>query len=71
LVHVYQQIDMDYLVNTGYIALNGIGTQTHGNYCWNDGNGKCRNAPLSFRLNETLNVTALNDGNFMLKNRQL
>jgi len=44
--------------------------QGHGNYCWNEGNGKCLNTPLSFSLNQTLAVDALNDGNFMLKNRQ-
>ena len=71
LVYTYQQNDMGYLVNTGYVALNGPGTQGHGNYCWNDGNGKCLTAPLGFSLNQTLAVDALNDGNFMLKNRQL
>jgi hypothetical protein len=71
LVYVYDQSDMGYLVNTGYVALNGLGTQGHGNFCWNDGNGSCLNAPLSFGLNETLTVSALNNGNFMLKNRQL
>ena len=70
LVYIYQQNDMGFLVNTGYVALNGLGTQGHGNYCWNDGKGKCLNAPLSFRPNETLTVAALNNGNFMLKNRQ-
>lgn len=71
LVYIYQQNDMGYLVNTGYVALNGLGISGHGNYCWNSGNGNCLNAPLSFRLNETLSVEALNDGNFMVKNRQL
>jgi len=71
LVYIYQQNDIGYLVNTGYIALSGLGIQGHGNYCWNDGNGNCLNAPLSFRLNETLTVAALNNGNFMLENRQL
>ena len=71
LVYIYQQNYMGYLVNTGYVALNGLGTQGHGNYCWNNGNGKCLTAPLSFSLNQTLAVDALNDGSFMLKNRQL
>src|SRR5438094_9978820 len=71
LVYIYQQNEMGYLVNTGYVALNGLGTQGHGNYCWNDGNGKCLTEPLSFSLNQTLAVDALNDGNFMLKNCQL
>jgi len=71
LVYIYQQNDMGYLVNTGYVPLNGLGTQGHGNYCWDDGTSNCLNAPLSFRLNETLSVAALNNGNFMLKNRQL
>jgi hypothetical protein len=71
LVYIYQQNEMGSLVNTGYVALNGMGIEGHGNYCWNDGNGNCLNAPLSFRLNQTLTVAALNNGNFMLKNRQL
>ena len=70
LVYIYQQNDIGYLVNTGYVALNGLGTQGHGNYCWNSGSGNCLNAPLRFRLNETLSVAALNNGNFMVKNRQ-
>ena len=71
LVYIYQQNDMGYLVNTGYVALNGLGAQGQGNYCWNDSNGKCLNQPLSFHLNQTLTVRALNNGNFMLSNRQL
>jgi hypothetical protein len=71
LVYIYRQNDMGYLVNTGYIPLNGLGTQGHGNYCWDDGNGGCLNAPLSFRLNQTLTVEALNNGNFVIRNRQL
>ena len=70
LVYIYQQNDMGYLVNTGYVALNGLGTQGHGNYCWNDGNGNCLYSPLSFRLNETLTVDTLNNGDFMISNRQ-
>ncbi len=70
LIYIYQQNDMGYLVNTGYVALNGLGTQEHGNYCWNDGNGNCLYSPLSFRLNETLTVDALNNGDFMISNRQ-
>ena len=71
LVYIYQQNDMGYLVNTGYVALNGLGTQGHGNYCWDDGYGNCLNAPLSFSLNETLTVAALNNGKFILVNRHL
>lgn len=71
LVYVYQQNELGFLVNTGYVALNGMGIEGHGNYCWNDGNGNCFNSPLSFRLNETLTVVALNNGDFMIGNRQL
>jgi hypothetical protein len=71
LVYIYQQNDAGYLVNTGYIALNGMGIEGHGNYCWNDGNGNCLSSPLSFRLNQTLTVVALNNGDFMINNRQL
>ena len=60
---------MGYPVNTGYIALNGVGTLGHGNCCWNDGNGDYLNVPLSFRLNQTLSVEALNNGSFVLRNR--
>jgi hypothetical protein len=70
LVYIYQQNDMGYLVNTGYVALNGHGIQGRGNYCWDNGSGQCLNVPLSFRLNQTLTVEALNDGNFMIRNRQ-
>jgi hypothetical protein len=62
LVHIYQQNEMGFLVNTGYVALNGTGTEGHGNYRWNDGNGNCLNSRLSFRLNQTLTVLALNNG---------
>lgn len=68
LVYIYQQSDMGYLVNTGYVALNGPGTPGHGNYCWNDGNNNCLGAPLSFNMNQALTVEALNNGNFMINN---
>jgi hypothetical protein len=71
LVYVYEQSDMGYLVNTGYVALNGLGIQGRGNYCWDNGNGNCLSSPLSFRLNQTLRVVALNNGDFIIKNRQL
>jgi len=58
LVHIYQQNEMGFLVNTSYVVLNGMGTEGHGNYCWNDGNGNC------------LTVLALNNGDFMIRNRQ-
>jgi len=70
LVYIYQHNEMGFLVNTGYIALNGIGIEGHGNYCWSDGDGNCLNSPLSFRLNETLTVDALNNGDFMISNRK-
>ena len=69
LVYIDQQSDNGYLVNTGSVALNGLGTQGHGNYCWDDGNGNCLRAPHSFSLNQTLMVEALQNGNFMLRNR--
>ena len=71
LVYIYQQTSMGYLVNTGYVALNGLGTPGHGNYCWDKGNGRCLNAPLNFSSNQALTVEALNNGNFMIINRQL
>ena len=71
LVYIYQQNEMGFLVNTGYVPLNGMGIEGLGNYCWNDGNGNCLNASVSFRLNETLTVSALNNGNFMLEKRQV
>ena len=71
LVYIYQQNDIGYLVNTGYVALNGMGIASHGNYCWNDGNGSCLSSPLSFRLNQTLTVVAMNNGDFLISNRQL
>ncbi len=71
LVYIYQQNEMGFLVNTGYVALNGMGIQRHGNYCWNDGNGNCLNSPLSFRLNQTPTVVAMNNGDFMIRNHQL
>lgn len=71
LVYIYQQNEIGSLVNTGYVALNGIGVEGHGNYCWNDGNGGCLSSPLSFRLNQTLTIEALNNGDFMIMNRQL
>ena len=70
LVYIYEQNDMGYLVNTGYVALNGPGIQGHGNYCWNDGNNNCLGMPQSFDMNQALTVEALNNGNFMIKNRQ-
>lgn len=70
LVYIYQQSDNGYLVNTGSLALNGQGTQGHGNYCWDNGNGSCLTAALSFSPNEALTVEALNNGNFMIINRQ-
>jgi hypothetical protein len=71
LVYIYQHNEMGFLVNTGYVALNGMGIEGHGNYCWNDGNGNCLNSPLSLRLNQTLTVVALNNGDFMITNRRL
>ena len=71
LVYIYQQNELGSLVNTGYVALNGMGVEGHGNYCWNDGSDGCLNSPLSFRLNQTLTVEALNNGDFMIMNRQL
>ena len=71
LVYIYQQNDMGYLVNTGFVALNGLGIPGHGNFCWNDGHSSCLGRPLGFSLNQTLTVEALKNGNFMLKNRQL
>jgi len=71
LVYIYQHNEMGFLVNTGYVALNGMGIEGHGNYCWNDGNGNCLNSPLSFRLNQTLTVVAMNNGDFVITNRQL
>ncbi len=71
LVFIYQQNNLGYLVDTGYVALNGPGTAGHGNFCWNDGNGSCLKMPLGFSLNQTVTVDALNDGNFMIRNRQL
>jgi hypothetical protein len=71
LVYIYQQNSMGYLVNTGYVALNGLGTSGHGNFCWNDGHNSCLGTPLAFSLNQTLTVEALNNGNFMLQNRQV
>jgi hypothetical protein len=70
LVFIYQRNSMGYLADTGYISLNGPGTEGHGNYCWNDGNRNCLNVPLGFSLNQTLTIDALNDGNFMIRNRQ-
>ena len=69
LVYIYQQTSMGYIVNTGYVALNGLGTPGHGNYCWDNGNGSCLNAPLSFSSNQALTVEALNSGNFRIINR--
>jgi hypothetical protein len=71
LVYIYQHDEMGFLVNTGYVPLDGMGIESHGNYCWNDGNGNCLNSPLSFRLNETLTVVALSNGDFVIRNRQL
>jgi hypothetical protein len=71
LVYIHQQSEMGFLVNTGYVALNGMGIQGHGNYCWNNGNGNCLSSPLSFRLNQTLTVVAMNNGDFIIKNRQV
>ena len=70
LVFTYQQSSVGSLVNTGYLALNGPGTQGHGNYCWNDGNGGCLKTPLGFSLNQSLAIDALNDGSFVIQNRQ-
>jgi len=70
LVYIYEQNVNGYLVNTGYIALNGAGTLNRGNFCWSDGHNSCLGTPLGFSLNQTLTVEALNNGNFMLKNRQ-
>lgn len=71
LVYIYQQNDMGYLVNTGYVALNGPGTTGNGNYCWDDGHNNCLSTPLNFNMNQALTVEAMNNGNFMLKSRQL
>jgi len=70
-VYIYEQNVNGYLVNTGYIALNGPGTLSHGNFCWDSGNGTCLSTPLTLAANQTVTVKALNNGNFMLKNRQL
>ncbi len=70
-VYIYQQNEMGFLVNTGYIALNGMGVEGHGNYCWDNGSGNCLNSPLSFRLNQTLTVVASNNGDFKISNRQV
>ena len=71
LIYIYQQTEMGYLINTGYVALNGPGTSDHGNYCWDDGHGNCLGTPRSFNVNQTVTIEALNNGNFMLRNRQL
>lgn len=71
LVYIYQQTSMGYIVNTGYIALNGLGTTGHGNYCWDNGKGSCLTTPLNFDPNQALTVEALNNGNFMIIIRQL
>jgi len=71
LVFIYLQDQNGYLVDTGYVALNGPGTLARGNFCWVDGSNSCLNSPLSFDLNQTLTVHALNNGDFMVTNRPL
>lgn len=68
LVFIFQQNDNGYLVNNGFVALNGQGTLGHGNFCWDNGHNDCLSTPLNFSLNQTLTVEALNNGEFMLKN---
>jgi hypothetical protein len=71
LVFIYQQDQNGYLVDTGYVALNGPGTLGRGNFCWADSSNSCLNSSLSFDLNQTLLVHALNNGDFMITNRPL
>ena len=71
LVFIYQTNQAGFLVDTGYIALNGAGTFGHGNFCWTNGSNSCLGSTLTFGLNQTLTVEALNDGNFMINNHQL
>ncbi len=71
LVYIYQQNEMDFLLNTGYVALNGMVIEGYGNCCWNDRNGNCLNSPLSFRPNQTFTVVAVNNGDSVITSRQL
>jgi hypothetical protein len=71
LVYIYEQNYMGYLVNTGYVALNGPGTLGHGNFCWGNSSNSCLNSPLKFAINQTLIVKALNDGSFMVTSHQV
>src|SRR5260370_8115854 len=71
LVYIYQHDEMGFLVNTGYVALNGMGIQGHGNYCWNDGNGNCLNSTLSFRLTQTLTVVPMINVDLLIMNPHL
>jgi hypothetical protein len=32
LVYIYQQNEMGFLLNTGFVALNGMGIEGHGNF---------------------------------------
>src|SRR6266699_5764578 len=69
LVYIYELKANGYLVDTGYIALNGPGIQGRGNFCWDSGNGTCLNIPLSLAVNQTVTVEAMNNGNYMIRNR--
>ncbi len=71
LVYIYEQKVNGYLVDTGYIALNGPGIQGRGNFCWDSGNGTCLNIPISLAVNQTVTVEALNNGNYMIRNRYM
>src|SRR5919109_1847984 len=62
LVFIYQTNNNGFLTDTGYVALNGAGTPDHGNFCWSDGSDTCLDSPLTFSVNQTLTVTALNNG---------
>ena len=54
LVYIYQRNDMGYLVNTGFVALNGLGTLGHADFCWNDEHDGCLATPPGFSLNQPL-----------------
>src|SRR5690242_1538392 len=56
LVYIFEQKVNGYLVDTGFIALNGPGIQDRGNFCWDSGNGTCLNVPLPLATNQTVTV---------------
>jgi hypothetical protein len=60
---------MGFLMNPGYVALNAMGIEGHGNYCRNDRKGSCLYPHLGSRLNQTPTIEALNDGAFMIMKR--